>query len=77
MTDIQIDKGVPLLRDTRGRSSPWPLREMEMGDSFAFPTIYRDSVNNAMRYAKKTWGSERIYTQRQLGNGTSRCWRTK
>ncbi len=68
---IDIDKGVPL----RHRLSRWPLKQMEIGDSFSAPgeVGVRNRLCSAVTLASRATGMK--FTVRRQPDGSYRCWR--
>lgn len=72
MTDIKIEKGVPLLKKRYG-GLKYPFGKMEVGDSFVFGPEGVDScASSARTYAIK---NNKKFAHRKLGDGRVRIWR--
>lgn len=56
MTNIQIDKNVPMPEDTRTTASTYPFEQMEVGDSFFVPGKKRTQMDNACGHWRKKKG---------------------
>lgn len=70
---IGIEKNVPL--PTFGQRKIYPLKEMEVGDSFLEDDLTKDNnLRNAASRCGRTY--KRKYTVRRDGDGL-RCWRTE
>lgn len=52
MTDIKIEKGIPM-PDARSKSSVYPFEGMEVGDSFFAPNKTRQQMDNACGHWRK------------------------
>lgn len=52
-----------------------PVKELEVGDSVAFPEFKRNAVASTASRLKKEEGKE--FTVRKIGENTCRVWRTK
>lgn len=85
MPKIQIDKGIPIPEKHTGRPATYPLKEMEIGDSFLIP--FPDNSKKARRYVRnqayyvsrgphaRKFG---LFTYRLDPDGTgARVWRVK
>lgn len=70
MTIIKIDKDVPLVGDRRIN---WPMRIMEVGDSFEIPDKRLNTVKSLCNRVAKNKGKK--FTVRKQENGKYRCWR--
>lgn len=68
---INIDKGVPIPTDLRGRPKKYPWREMDVGDSFVGGVAARSLTT---RMGKST-GQK--FTSRKIGENEFRIWRVK
>lgn len=55
MTDIKIEKGIPM-PDARPKSGIYPFEGMEVGDSFFAPNKTRSQMDNACGHWRKTKG---------------------
>jgi hypothetical protein len=58
MTEIKVDKGVPVpKRYDHTRHTQYPFSSMEIGDSFLLPCEKKDSVNvvSKLHYAAKLY----------------------
>lgn len=69
MTQIKIDKGVPV--PDRAERHRYPFRRMEVGDSFVVDISFHRVSNAAYSYGYKT-GKQ--FTVRHTASGT-RVWR--
>ena len=72
-TKIRIDRGLPL-PSARAVASKYPLRAMEVGDSFAVPadTPFGRIATAAFYFGKR---NNRKYAVRTQPDGSLRCWR--
>ena len=66
MSEIKIDKGIPMPSLTR-----YPFDEMEVGDSFLVPSDNRTSVSTLV--SRNHNGKK--FSLRKMTDGTYRCWR--
>lgn len=73
--DIVIEKGVPLPSLGRGTVNNFPLKQMEIGDSFAVDTKKRNTVMNQIRSFEKTNPAIKFTTRKV--EDTVRVWRVK
>lgn len=71
--EIKIDKGVPL-PDSGRRKLAWPLRDMEVGDSFSLDQSRMSAVRSAINYEQRVSPGKK-FTVRTTPVET-RCWRT-
>ena len=69
--NIEHDVQIPTARAGRG----YPLFQLELGDSFAFPADERSAVQNAVAYLKKKHG--RTFKVRKTSDTECRVWRVK
>lgn len=72
---IKIDKGVPM-PETRGKPNTYPIRELEVGDSFFAPGKIRTGMTGTMRLIRLETG--RTFTTRSVtedGIAGIRVWR--
>lgn len=68
-----IDNNIPPPANKMGRPAVYPLRNLEVGQSFFVPLGDRKTISVcASRYAK---ASGKTFTVRQVQGGV-RCWRT-
>lgn len=74
---VKIEKNVPLPDNDRrpGPETIYPLREMEINDSFVLPIHLRDSVSSIATRLKSKSGL--AFTIRKIDADTVRVWRTK
>ena len=81
MIDFKIEKGVPFVsRQGRHSGIGECLTQLEVGDSFTFPTSERSHINNAISYQHRKRGKLGPRYSCQLcypPNGMSRIWRIK
>lgn len=70
--EIRIEKGVPI-PDAPKKGSTWPLRAMEVGDSFSLDKDRLTALRSAIAYEKRLDPSKN-YTVRTLPTEV-RCWR--
>jgi hypothetical protein len=74
---VKIEKGMPI-QQSQGM---WPLRDLQVGDSFALPTDKRDSVQSmATRIGieeDKVFTIRRNFLNPKTGMRETRCWRIK
>ncbi len=70
--EIRIEKGVPL--PNKGAKLAWPLRDMEVGDSFSLEKSRMSSVRSAVNYEQRVSPGKK-FTIRTTPAET-RCWRT-
>lgn len=74
VNEVKIEKGVALPMPMAARRKPaWPLRLMEVGDSFALDRSREVALRSAIYYEQKH--SERQFAVRSLPT-EMRCWRT-
>jgi hypothetical protein len=71
MSDVQIEKGIPV--PTRGRASKYPWNELQVGDSFLLPNDDAPSASSLSTGAKKAGIKIKV---REVENGV-RVWRTE
>ena len=81
MKDIKIEKNVPIPRNKRGGSvSPWPLKNMQPGDSFFFEgdkyTVLK-LRSHILYFRHKGTGSQTMKFSVLKVEGGYRCWRVK
>lgn len=77
ITDLTIERGIPIPTETRGRPSIWPFASMKIGDSFF---LAGDSVK-----CQRTLASASTYYHRRHGmvfvtrkvDGGARIWRVE
>lgn len=69
---IEIEKGVPLPSDERGRAAKYPWAEMEIGDSFFLKDGSSSSISGAASNAGKRLGFK--FSTREMDDGV-RVWR--
>lgn len=72
---IEIQKGIELPPDTRGRKTKYPFAQMQVGDSFEV-TGPRNTVLTAATSWAKRRKNKHQFTIRH-SNGKTRIWRTK
>lgn len=74
---VKIEKGIR----TQASQGIWPLRDLQVGDSFALPTDKRDSVQSmATRIGiqeGKVFTIRRNFLNPKTGLRETRCWRIK
>ena len=70
MSDIQIEKGVPVPKARTPMK--YPFEKMEVGDSFFVPKS-QGNVSSAAVYWQKRHKGRRFVTRAE--NGGARCWR--
>ena len=74
-SDYVIEKNVPLVqKNGAGRKPKYPLRQMEVGDSFVVPGGNVKSMRSAMRFAELRHG-RKFKAQQQEGG--VRVWRVE
>lgn len=73
VNEVKIEKGVALPAVEARRKPAWPLRLMEVGDSFALDRSREVALRSAIYYEQKH--SERQFAVRSLPT-EMRCWRT-
>ena len=67
----KVEKGIPVKRPLH----LYPFRDMEVGDSFAFPMEdYRKIISNAQAYRR---GRDVRFAVRKIDDETGRCWRVE
>jgi hypothetical protein len=66
----QIEKGVPLPGNLRGRASVYPFPQMGIGDSFTFEADRYNTVRRAATY----WGGDHG-VKFSVSTIHNRCWR--
>ena len=66
----QVEKGVPLPENMKGRKSIYPFADMEIGDSFAFEPDRYNTVRRAATY----WGGDHG-VKFSVSTVHNRCWR--
>ena len=71
MTQIKIDKGVPVPGESRGANGKYPFGDMEVGDSFFVDIKQQSFCSAAAGYAKR---HNKKFTTRSENGGT-RVWR--
>jgi hypothetical protein len=73
----KIDKGIPIPADVYGdqRGAPriYPWEEMEIGDSFIFPTAFRSSAHAIAAKASTRYGKK--FKARKTADDQWRVWR--
>ncbi len=69
---IKIERGIPVPLNSVKRSSKYPLREMEVGDSFSIPKDQRLQLSSYMTSAGRDMNAK--FISRQDGN-IVRVWR--
>lgn len=69
--EFAIEKGIP--KPIAHGSQLFPFPDMEVGDSFAFPSTLDNRVRTAACNWGKTHGGKK-FSVRKYGNG-HRCWR--
>lgn len=69
MSDFPIEKGVPIRGNTPRR---YPLREMEVHDSFFVPNKTPGGLSSSLRHARQVTGYR--FTTRTVEGGV-RVWR--
>jgi hypothetical protein len=68
-----IEKGIPLPEGAAGRpGDKYPFKNMEVGDSFAFPKEVRAAVARSAHYYGKAQNKK--FSTRAVDD-TARCWR--
>lgn len=70
-----IEKNVPLVGNGAGRRTKYPLREMEVGDSFKIEANRRGCVYDAAHKLKPKEFATRVYIED--GKKICRVWRVK
>lgn len=65
---VEIEKDVPL-----PQRNAYPLQELEVGESFAFPEELRNSIQSRASTLKKKHGYE--YTIAKVKDDVCRVWR--
>lgn len=71
MTQIKIDKGIPVPDESRGANGKYPFADLEIGDSF-FVNVKQVAVcSSAAGYGKR---HNKKFTTRSENGGT-RVWR--
>jgi hypothetical protein len=76
---MRIDKGIPIPEIVKyGRGGKvYPFEEMEIGDSFAFPTcVNTHALYNAKARANRKL-SPKLFIVRAMKSGRLRCWRVR
>lgn len=80
---ITIDDNIPVPERRHGRSSNYPFRVMEVGQSFAVPALDErtlDSVRSAAGYERKVSGRTknfRVLAVTEDGTPMIRAWRVE
>jgi hypothetical protein len=73
VTEIKIDRDVPLAPRGNSRVSKYPFADMNIGDSFLFPSHRKVTAAGAVcAYARKRTGFK--FATRTTPEGV-RCWR--
>jgi len=72
-TEYKIESGIPQPPSLSGRKK-YPLREMEVGDSFVVDADQHTRLMSAVAYFGKR--NNRKYSIRKV-DGSLRCWRVK
>lgn len=72
--ELSKDYAIPALCKKPGRPAKYPLRTMEVGDSFLVPIDVVESVRSAANNVSTRTRAK--FTVRRLEDGTVRCWRT-
>lgn len=78
MSEIKIDKGVPLPEPKRGRKGTYPWDELQVGDSFFVPGKTCNTFGGFLTRLKKAGGIEcviRSVTENDIKG--VRIWRIK
>ena len=74
MSEVKIDKGVPMPERSSQSDRLYPWKQMEVGDSFVMqPHKSPNHAGNMMRYQQRKTG--RGYRSRTQDDGTIRVWR--
>ena len=74
MSEVKIEKGVPMPVRSLQRDSLYPWKQMEVGDSFVMQSGKSPNhASNMMRYQRQRTG--RQYSSRTQADGTIRIWR--
>lgn len=72
---IEIDNSVPLpTSETRGRPAKYPIRDLEIGESFAVPEGKVQNVRSSAQQVQRR-NPGRQYSVKPDGDGNYRCWR--
>ena len=73
---IQIDKNIPIPpRNRQGRNDDkYPIRDLDVGDSFIMPAKNTNTASGYVRAAAKRLGDGRKFTVRKTEDGI-RVWR--
>lgn len=78
---IKIDKGIeiPPRRQGGGRPPKYPIREMEVGDSFFVPKSRKSAGGSVQAYANRILGKGATTVRNAIENGVEgfRIWRIK
>ena len=75
MSEIAIQKGIPVPKRAFGRTCRYPWHEMEVGDSFLFPVNVSPSFcYGAASRASQTYGKKFVVRKTTEG---FRCWRVQ
>lgn len=76
MTDIKIEKGIPIPQTRSKGTSIYPFEGMEVGDSFFVPNKTRQQMDNACGHWRKAKGWKFVIRYQEEGDGVgSRVWR--
>ena len=70
---FEIEKNIPLPKNKQNYK--YPLRELEVGESFTIPLIQKAIVAAHMSHIKHQSG--KVFTLRTIDKETVRVWRTK
>ncbi len=75
----QIDKGVPMPKPRGGGRAPkWPVRDMQIGDSFFVPNKTAANMSGVVNYARSMNKGWKFGMRIMIENGVKgvRVWRT-
>lgn len=76
MTDIKIEKGIPMPDRKSTGTSIYPFEGMEVGDSFFAPNKTRQQMDNACGHWRKKHGWKFVLRYQNEGDGVgTRVWR--
>ena len=79
MSEFKIEKGIPAPKHRPAskaqRTSKYPWRNMEIGDSVAIPNKTKTNIYGSLAHASRTTGFQFTTRPEHLVNGV-RVWRT-
>lgn len=73
---FQISSEYPMPPATRGRGRKYPLKDLNIGQSFEVHGLREiQNLRSSVQYAKRTYCEGMKFTIRSTGNNSARCWR--